>query len=102
MEGNPESASLRRGRACAPWKSSDVWTVSARCCTRCLHAERLSAFRRQQACLAFLDQMRPCGRSTYLSATTIETVADSPSGSDWRMVQLLNLGRRALGPNYRQ
>ena len=50
------------------------------------------AFRRQQACLAFLDQMRPCGRSTYLSTTTTETLADSPSGSDWRMVQLLNLG----------
>jgi hypothetical protein len=54
-------------------------------------------FRRQQACLAFLDQMRPCGRSTYLSVTTTETLADSPSGSDWRMVQLLNLGRTALG-----
>ena len=25
-----------------------------------------------------------------------------PIGSDWRMVQLLNLGRTALGPNYRQ
>jgi hypothetical protein len=37
-----EGASLRRGRACAPWKPSDVWTVSARCCTRCLHAQRLS------------------------------------------------------------
>ena len=60
------------------------------------------AFRRQQACLAFLDQMHPCGQSTYLSATTTETVADSPSGSDWRMGQLLNLGRTALGPNYRQ
>ena len=60
------------------------------------------AFRRQQACLAFLDQIRTCGQSTYLSATTIETVADSPSGSDWRMGQLLNLGRTALGPNYRQ
>jgi hypothetical protein len=37
-----------------------------------------------------------------LSATTTETLADSPSGSDWRMVQLLNLGRTALGPNYGQ
>jgi hypothetical protein len=60
------------------------------------------AFRRPQACLAFLDQMRPCGRSTYLSTTTIETFADSPLGSDWRMGQLLNVGRTALGPNYRQ
>ena len=60
------------------------------------------AFRRQQACLAFLDQMRPCGQSTYLSTTTTETLADSPSGSDWRMVQLLNLGRTVLEPNYGQ
>jgi hypothetical protein len=60
------------------------------------------AFRRQQACLAFLDQLRPCGRSTYLSTTTTETLADSPPGSDWRMVQLLNLGRTVLGPNYGQ
>ena len=59
-------------------------------------------FRRQQACLAFLDQLRPCGRSTDLSTTTTETSADSPWGSDWRMVQLLNLGRTVLGSNYRQ
>jgi hypothetical protein len=29
-----------------------------------------------------------------LSATTSETLADSPSGSDWRMGQLLNLAER--------
>jgi hypothetical protein len=52
--------------------------------------------------MAFLDQLRPCRQSTYLSTTTTETLADSPSGSDWRMVQLLNLGRTVLGPNYRQ
>jgi hypothetical protein len=55
------------------------------------------AFRRQQACLAFLDQMRPCGRATYLSTTTTETLADSPSGSDYRMMQLLNLAERCWG-----
>ena len=42
------------------------------------------------------------GRSTYLTTTTTETLADSPSGSDWRMAQLLNLGRRVLWPNYGQ
>jgi hypothetical protein len=42
MEGNPGSAPVRRGRACVPWKPSDVWTVLARCCTRCLHAQQLS------------------------------------------------------------
>jgi hypothetical protein len=52
------------------------------------------AFRRQQACLTFLDQLRPCGRSTYLSTTTTQTLADSPSGSDWKMGQLLNLAER--------
>jgi hypothetical protein len=55
------------------------------------------AFRRQQACLAFLDQLRPCGRSTYLSTATTETLANSPSGSDWRMRQLLNLAERRWG-----
>src|SRR5215217_5755266 len=40
------------------------------------------AFRCQQACLAFLDQLRPCGRSTYLLTTTTETLADSTSGYD--------------------
>jgi 5-methylthioadenosine/S-adenosylhomocysteine deaminase len=29
----------------------------------------------QGRCLAFRDQMRPCGRSTYLSTTTTETLA---------------------------
>ena len=77
------------------------------CVSAVLHAvltrgATLRRFRRQQACLAFLDQMRPCGRSTYWSATTTETLADSPSGSDWRMVQLLNLGRTVLRPSYRQ
>jgi hypothetical protein len=55
------------------------------------------AFRRQQACLAFLDQLRPCGQSTYLSTTTTETLADSPSGSDWKMGRLLNLAERRWG-----
>jgi hypothetical protein len=59
------------------------------------------AYRRRQACLAFLDQLRPRGRST-LSTTTTETLADSPLGSDWRMVQLLNVGRTVLGPSYCQ
>src|SRR5829696_4765233 len=70
-----------------------------------LKAPRLSSknrFTRQQAYLAFLDQMRPCGRSTYLSTTTTETLADSQSGSDWRMVQLLNLSITVPGPNYGQ
>jgi len=50
-----------------PWKLSDVWTVSARCCTRCLHAQRLSGrFSTPTGVLAFLDQLHPCGRSTYL------------------------------------
>ena len=78
------------------------------CVSAVLHAVLTRAatlralFRRQQACLAFLDQMCPWGRSTYLSTTTTETLADSPSGSDWRMVQLLNLGRTVLGSNYGQ
>jgi hypothetical protein len=84
--------------------------VEAQRCVDCvsavLHAvlrrDSQGAFRRRQACLAFLDQLRPCGRSTYLSTTTTETLADSPLGSDWRMVQLLNLGRTVLGPNYCQ
>jgi hypothetical protein len=36
-------------------------------------------------------------KSTYLSTTTTETLADSPSGSDWRMGQLLNLAERRWG-----
>jgi hypothetical protein len=87
---------------CAVEAQRCVDCVSAVLHTGLTRGATLSAFRRQQACLAFLDQMRPCGRSTYLSTTTTETFADSPSGSDWRMVQLLNLGRTALGPNYRQ
>jgi len=43
-----------------PWKPSDVWTVSVRCCARCCtRSDSQGAFRRQQACLAFLDQLRP-------------------------------------------
>ena len=85
--------------------------VEAQGCVNCvsaaLHAvltrrrDSQGAFRSQQAGLAFLDQMRACGRSTYLSTTTRD-LADSPSGSDWRMEQLLNLGRTVLGPNYGQ
>jgi hypothetical protein len=66
-------------------------------CGAYTRSDSQGAFRCRQACLAFLDQLRPCGRSTYLSTTTNETLADSPLGSDWRMVQLLNLGRTVLG-----
>ena len=61
----------------------------------------LGAFRRQQACLAFLDQMRTCGNRLLVRDNDRDR-GDSPSGSDWRMGQLLNLGRTALGRNYRQ
>ena len=104
MEGNPgRRLGTPRPRMCA--------VEAQRCLDLCqrgvargayTRSDSQGAFRRQQACLAFRDQMRPCGRSTYLSTTTTETLADSPSGSDWTMGQLLNLGRTALGPNYRQ
>jgi hypothetical protein len=42
MEGNPGKRLIApRQRMCA-WKPSDMGTVSARCCTRCLQAQRLS------------------------------------------------------------
>ena len=42
MEGSPGRRLSAPRRAGVPWKLSDVWTVSARCCTRCLHTQRLS------------------------------------------------------------
>ena len=94
----------RKAPHCA--EAAHVRRGSPAMCGRCQRGVARGAYTRSDSqgasCLAFLDQMRPCGRSTYLSTTTIETVADNPSGSDWRMVQLLNLGRTALGPNYRQ
>ena len=67
MRAALEGALSAPRRACVPWKLSDVWTVSARCCTRCLHAQRLSGrFSTPTGVLAFLDQLHPCGRSTYL------------------------------------
>src|SRR4029453_19588587 len=99
MEGNPgRRLGTPRPRMCAVEAQRCV-DLSARCCTQCLHAQRLSG---RFSTPTFLDQMRPCGRSTYLSTTTTETLADPPSGSDWRMGRLLNLGRTVLGPNYGQ
>ena len=104
MEGNPGRRLIApRPRTCAVEAQRCVDCVSAVLHAVLTRGATLRApFRRQQACLAFLDQMRPCGRSTSLSVTTTETLADSPSGSDWRMLELLNLGRTALEPNYRQ
>src|SRR5829696_9162377 len=97
MEGNPGRRLIApMSRMCAVEAQRCVDCVSA--VLRCLHAQRLSGrFTRQQAYLAFLDQMRPCGRSTYLSTTTTETLADSPSGSDWRMVQFVELEHHGAG-----
>jgi hypothetical protein len=75
--------------------------VEAQRCVDCvsavLHAvltrgATLGRFRRQQACLEFLDQLRPCGRSTYLSTTTTETLADSPSDptGGWQLLNWQN------------
>jgi hypothetical protein len=91
-----KAAHVRRGSPamCGLW--------SARCCRRGLHADRLSGrFSTPTGVLGVPGPDAPLGTITYLLTTT-ESFADSPSGSDWRMVQLLNLGRTAVGANYRQ
>jgi hypothetical protein len=56
-----------------------------------------AAFRRQQACLAVLDQMRPCGRSSYLSATTTETFGRYPIGIRLEDGAVVELGQNGAG-----
>jgi hypothetical protein len=102
MEGNPGKRLIApRPRMCAVG-SPAMCGLSARCCRRGLHADRLSGrFSTPTGVLGVPGPDAPLGTITYLLTTT-ESFADSPSGSDWRMVQLLNLGRTAVGPNYRQ
>jgi hypothetical protein len=86
--------------------------VEAQRCVDCVSAVLRAVLARAATLRALFDANRrawrswtscaPCGQSTYLSTTTTETLADSPSGSDWRMGQFFELGRTALGPNYRQ
>ena len=75
------------------------------CVSAVLHAvltreATVRAFSTPTGVLGIPDQMRPCGLSTYLPTTLTETLA--VSGSDWRMVQMLNLGRTVPRPNYGQ
>jgi hypothetical protein len=67
MEGNPERRLCApRPRMCAVEAQRSVDCVSAVLHAVLTRAATLRAlFERQQACLAFRDQMRPCGRSTY-------------------------------------
>jgi len=64
MEGNPRKRlGTLRPRMCAV--EAQRYVDCARgAYTR---SDSQGAFRRQQACLAFLDQLRPWGQSTYLS-----------------------------------
>ena len=81
-----------------PWKPSDVWTVSVRCCTRCLHAQRLSGrFSTSTGVLGVDGPVAPLWTIDLLVETSTETLAHSPSGSNWRMGQLLNLAERRWG-----
>src|SRR6187401_3358745 len=99
MEGGPgRRLGTRRPRMCAVEAQRSVDCVSAvlhavltRAATlRALFDANRRAWRSWTSC-ALVD------KSTYLSTTTTETLADSPSGSDWRMGQLLNLAERRWG-----
>jgi hypothetical protein len=101
MEATLESASARRGRACAPWKPSDVWTVSAVLHAVLTRAATLRALFAPTGVLGVPGPVAPLWAIDYLSTTTTETLADSPSDptGGWAVVEF---GRTALGPNYRR
>ena len=85
-------------RTCKP---SDVWIVSARCCTRCLHAQRLSRrFSTPTGVLGVPGPDAPLWTIDLLVATTTDTLMAHRIRLE--VVQLLNLGRTVLGPNYGQ
>ena len=96
MDGNPWKAPQCAEAAYVCRRSPAMCGLCQRGVARGAYtrSDSQGAFRRQHACFAFLYQLRPCGRSTYLSATTTENLADSPLGFDWRMVQLLNWAER--------
>jgi hypothetical protein len=87
MKANTGRRLSRRGRACVPWKPSDVWTcVSAVLYAVLIRAPTLTElFDANRRAWRRWTSLRLCGQSAYLSTTTTETLADSPSGSDWSM-----------------
>src|SRR5829696_5648069 len=100
MEGNPgRRLSAPRPRTCTCEASAMCGLCQRGVAPAYTRSDSQGALRRQQPCLTFLDQLRPCGRSTYLSTTTTQTLATS--GSDWRMA-VVELGRTVPGPNYGQ
>ena len=86
-----------------PSKPSDAWTVSALVLHAVLtRAATLRALSTPTGVLGVPGPDAPLWTIDLLVDDNDRDLGHSQSGSDWRMVQLLNLGRTVLGPNYGQ